>query len=387
MMISPEITRVHRYIAVLGRGLLAFLHQIFGFFACAVGAFAQGGVADIATSNFENEPQASFGFKNGSFIAAPIPISDPTLGSGLVVVGGYLFNNDANSATSYIGFGGLKTSTGSLGYGLSTKLSLASNRWHLGFSVGYVDLFYDLYLRKHRIPLRQEGGLVQASAAYGITQNFSLGTQIRYLESSIRLQPPIFSSLPPRLSSLFDLGILNVGLTADWDRRDDTIYPTNGTNVSFILSRGIVTKGLARDYTKSTLIFDGYKTLFENNVIAGRVATCAASDTAPFFDSCSLGGVDSFRGFPATQYIGNRLVSLQGAWRGKVSERFGYSIFGGVGAVGREFGDAAFNDFHSAVGLGARYQLSKKFPLSFSVDATLNDFGEKLVYVYVGQRF
>lgn len=348
---------------------------------------AQNALTDQVMTSIETQPDRPFSLRNGSFIVAPIPFADPTLGTGLVAVVGYLFQSDSGSDTSNIGFGYMKSSTGSTGYGFSTKLFMDNNRWQFGFTVGSVDLFYDYYLLGTPIPIRQTGDLLRLSGAYGVTREFALGVDLRYIRSSIKPQFGFSGIIPDAISDVGKLAILNAGLTLDWDRRDDSIYPTSGTNLAIDASRGIIVEGFSEDYSKSVVTFDAFKTVLGNNVIATRVAACAVSDAAPFYDSCSLGGVDNFRGFPVSQFIDKRLLSFQAAWRGQISKRFGYSIFAGAGNVGGSFDSAMQDDFKYATGIGGRYRISKKFPVTFSVDGTVNNFGEKIVYVYIGQRF
>ncbi|MGR3615552.1 MAG: hypothetical protein ACU0BB_05885 [Paracoccaceae bacterium] len=71
----------------------------------------------------------TYGLNNGSFIVAPVPFSDPTIGSGLALGLGYLFQDDKNSNTSVLGFGGLRSENGSQAYGLIANLALNNNRW------------------------------------------------------------------------------------------------------------------------------------------------------------------------------------------------------------------------------------------------------------------
>lgn len=365
------------------KNLAQFIGVLGASTALAFPAVSQDSVSAALVNKISFEPEATFGFRNGSLIAAPIPIADPTIGNGLVGVVGYLFNTDEHSDASYLGFGVLKTDGGSLGYGISGQIFLDSNRWKFGLTAGRVDMYYDLFVLGIPVPINQTGELANITAAYGLTSNFSIGTDVRYINTDIDPATP----LPPIFDDFLSLEILNIGLTVDWDRRDDTIYPTSGTNLSFIASRGYILQGQAHDYEKAIVKFDAYTPVYGDNVIALRAAVCASSPDAPFFDSCALGSVDSFRGFPVTQFIDRRLLSFQAAWRGKFSKRFGYSIFGGVGAVGSSFSSSMLDDLKSAIGVGGRYQLSKKFPLTFSIDATLNDDGDKLLYVYLGQRF
>lgn len=348
---------------------------------------AQATLSEQVVDSFNIEPEAPYGLATGSFVIAPIPLIDPTLGTGLVLGAGYLFNSDADSSSSYFGIGALGTDLGSTGYGFASKIFLDSNRWQFGLSAGKVDLKYDLFVLGTPVPLDQSGSLVQASFAYGFTPEFSLGIDARYLESKIKPTNASPNSLPSNIFKALDTEILNLGIVAKWDRRDDTIFPTSGTLVDLQVKHGEILSGLASNYGKATFRLNGYTQALGQNVIAGTLAACSATDAAPFYDSCALGGSDSFRGFPVTQYIDSNLMSLQVAWRGRITERFGYAVFAGAGAVAGSFNALDSAQLHKAAGLGVRYRLSKKFPLEFAVDGTINDEDDRLVYLYVGQRF
>lgn len=55
----------------------------------------------------------------------------------------------------------------------------------------------------------------------------------------------------------------------------------------------------------------GYRPLFDLGVLAWTATGGAATDDAPFFDACSFGGTDSFRGYGATEFIDTALLSSQ----------------------------------------------------------------------------
>ena len=100
-----------------------------------------------------------------------------------------------------------------------------------------------------------------------------------------------------------------------------------------------------------------------------------------------LGLNDGFRGFTATQFIDDHSISAQVEFRQRIGGRFGAVAFAGVGSVGPGYGLLNQRGTHSAVGIGARFRLSRKFPVDFSTDLSWNDTGERLLYIYVGQRW
>jgi hypothetical protein len=67
----------------------------------------------------------------GSFVVAPLPISSPAIGTGLVPVLGYIFpfsRNDKISPPSVIGVAGLVTNNGSRGFAVGGQLYLKKTR-------------------------------------------------------------------------------------------------------------------------------------------------------------------------------------------------------------------------------------------------------------------
>lgn len=364
--------------------LLATL-ALLGGFPAPIAAQTQIGERSLSTAAEIDD--TTIGFRAGSFVAAPIPLKNPTLGSGLILGAGYLFDIDEGSDTSFFGLAGFRTDNGSQGYGLAGNFALSNNRWKFGFLAGEVDVFYDLYLLNLPVPLRQSGSLINFDGSYGFTPHISAGLDMRYLETTISLDLFDGTVLPDALIEDANLALFNLGLTFDVDYRDDTIFPTSGTHLDFSHTGGWTVEGQSRAYRKTVAKLDYYQPVFNKSVLAVRLAGCAATEDAPFYDQCSLGGTDSFRGYASTKFIDQNLLSAQIEFRAQVSDRIGLALFGGAGSVSESFGNLTQSDRNYAAGLGARYRLSKKFPLDFAVDGAINADDEKTIYIYVGQRF
>jgi hypothetical protein len=325
----------------------------------------------------------TYGFKNGSFMVVPIPFSNPTIGSGLMLGAGYLFNLDDGSKPSLIGLGALRSDNGSEAFGLVGNFALLDNRWLITSFVGTADLQYDLYTSLATVPINQDGTLARATLSYGVTPDLSFGGSLRYLKSSIGLSSPLLNEFARDLN----LELIKVGAIMGWDRRDDAIYPTSGSNLFLEASYGASITGTSRSYQSAYATYDLYRSFGADTVLATRFATCAASEDTPFFDQCSLGTTDGFRGFSATQFLDTRLASVQLELRHRLTDRIGVAAFAGAGAVGPTFSDLDTNGVQSAGGIGFRYRVSRKYPVDFAVDGTINSLSERLLYIYVGQRF
>lgn len=357
------------------------------FFSSPAMAENQGVIDNQLDSIPEVSDDTNVGFRNGSFIVAPIPFSNPTIGSGLMLGAGYLFSTDETSTPSMIGIGALRSDNGSQGVGLALNLAFNNNRWLFKSMYAEADLRYDLYSSVGILPIRQDGIFARMSLAYGVTPQLSFGGALRYLETSITPDAPGLPPIPPPFDQFLSVEIASIGVISDWDRRDDTIYATRGGILHLEAFHNVALGGLVQDYDKAYLSYTHFFKLGQSGVFVAKGTVCGASSETPFFDLCGLGMTDSMRGFSATQFIGQRLASLQVEYRHQITKRLGVVAFGGSGMVGADEDDLDLDGAHSAAGLGVRYRVSKKFPVDFSVDVSRNDLGEDLLYIYIGQRF
>ncbi|MFK7871521.1 MAG: BamA/TamA family outer membrane protein [Roseobacter sp.] len=352
----------------------------------AVPVLAQQSLSEDALNTVPSGTDAQeLGFGNGSVLAVPLPFSNPTLGSGFAAGVAWLFTADEGSRSSSIGIGGLRSNNGSEGLAFGTDLNFRANRYQFSFLAGSVDLNYDFTAGSFDIPLNQTADLYRANFSYGFTPEFSLGANLSYAETS--LSTDFGLPLPPEITVALDLEIVKFGLVATLDTRSSEFFPTGGSLVSFDIFRGEVVRGLGSDYEKAVLKGAYFRRgLTDQDAIAFAGTLCHASKSAPFFDACSIGLTDGFRGFSVTKYIGESLLSGQVEYRGRVGKtRLGYVAFAGAGSVGGTTTSKA--GIHSAAGLGVRYRLSKEYPVDLAIDATVNSDDDSLLYLYVGQSF
>ena len=86
--------------------------------------------------------------KRGSIVAAPLPISSPAIGSGIIPVLGYIFpfsRQDKVSPPSVVGAAGLITNNGSRGFAVGAQLYMKEDRYRItgGYVHGNID--YNIY--------------------------------------------------------------------------------------------------------------------------------------------------------------------------------------------------------------------------------------------------
>ncbi|SFK57872.1 BamA/TamA family outer membrane protein [Shimia haliotis] len=351
------------------------------FFSSAAVFAASPEDLNVALKKAANDDD--LGFTRGSFVAAPIPFKNAMIGAGLALGGGYMFQLDESSDTSILGLGAMRSENGSSAFGLMGNLAFSQNKWQLSVAAGKADLFYDLYLGNLAVPIRQDGHLFNSTLLYGLTDELHVGAGLRYLETTIDYATS--GGFPPLPDTDLEMGVLSA--LAKWDTRDDTFSARTGHLINATLSYGEILNQSDRSYTKASALYTGYQPLGPSNSLAYRAAACRSASDAPFFEKCSLGGTDAFRGFSATRYLDDALLSAQVEFRQDLSSRFSAVAFAGVGLTGPDFDSLFSSPLRSAGGLGLRFQLSKKFKAVFSVDMSVNDEHEDILYIYVGQRF
>jgi outer membrane protein assembly factor BamA len=357
-------------------------------------AWAQSGILNTASAQVPSDRDTGVGFSAGSVIVAPIPSSSPTFGAGLALGAGYLFTLPG-AKPSFAGLGAFRAENGSEAFGLGGKIGFAGGRWTLQAYVAEADIFYTLGLNELSLPLNQTGQLGRIGATYNITQKLSFGAALNYLDTDVAVDEPGKTALPEALALQANLEFLELELSASYDSRNDSFYPTFGSVVDLTLSSGGTFKSLfdgqlnLSDVSYEKLVVKA--TLFvpvrQDGVLAGSVVVCGASRGTPFFNLCGLGLTDAMRGFSATENLAQYTASAQVEYRGRFNERFGYVFFAGGGGRGADLSDAFAEGGGAAAGLGLRIRLSKAFELDYAVDVARDDSGEDFLYISVGQRF
>jgi hypothetical protein len=102
----------------------------------------------------------------GSIVVAPLPISSPAIGNGVIPVLGYIFpfsTKDKVSPPSTLGVAALFTNNGSRGFGAGGQLFLKENMYAITAGFVHGDIDYNIYgngiAANLKLPLEQTGGV------------------------------------------------------------------------------------------------------------------------------------------------------------------------------------------------------------------------------------
>ncbi|MGA8490667.1 MAG: hypothetical protein WB711_09615, partial [Terriglobales bacterium] len=105
----------------------------------------------------------------GAFVPAPLPISSPTIGVGIIPALGYIFpfsRNDKISPPSVVGAAGMFTNNGSRGFGVGGDLYMKEDTYEVSAIYARGNVNYNLYgsgaFEGLKLPLVQTGQLFRA---------------------------------------------------------------------------------------------------------------------------------------------------------------------------------------------------------------------------------
>lgn len=347
---------------------------------------------EISTASLQT-PAEQVGNQKASFVAMPIPLSNPAIGSGLGVVGLALYKPSGAARPWTSGVGGLYTDSKSWAVAAFQKAYLGGDKYRVTAGVGTgvfnVDFFgigSDAGADGRSVELEQKtsGGIVEVLTH--VKQHVHAGLRYRYIKMDSTFNT---TSLLPQ----FDLPdielqsqVSQLGPAAEYDSRDSEYYPRSGTyaNAQWLVSSDAL--GSDFDYSRLTAAVNGYHDVNPKTVVAWRGSVCRSSDGGPFYDLCNYGQSNDLRGYTAGQYRDHAMFAVQAEVRRKIHGRFGAVAFIGVGEVASEFSKFNTKDLLPAAGIGARFEASTKYHLNMSIDYAVGD-GSSALYFYVGEAF
>lgn len=334
--------------------------------------------------------------KRGSFIIAPIPISSPAFGTGLLLITGYVFKlnaQDQSSPPSWLGAAGTFTNNGTRALALGGRMYLKENKYQTAFAVakGRANLdFFGIGRIPGRaavsVPLQMEGTIYFGEGMRRIGKSIFVGPRFQYRRLSASLdgtRPPGGFEIPP-LDIRSNSAAL--GMHLQRDLRDSTFYPTKGSLFDFTADFFDQAWGSRREYQTYKIGYNGFREIAERQVFAYRLMACSANGTVPFYDLCLFGFNSDLRGYTTGQFQNRRMFATQGEYRLTWQKRLGLVAFAGVGGTSRTWSEFRSDQFLPAGGVGLRFNLDKKNHINYRVDLGFGREG-RTVSIGVGEAF
>lgn len=338
---------------------------------------------------------AEAGRGNFSLNFLPLPVVDPTLGTGLALVGLATFRvdpEDVVSPRSTVAVSYARTNYENEAIGGGGQLFFGEDRYRVDFLVAAADLNFDFFglggdsLAGNSIPFSFNGYVARLGAAVRVVPNTFVGVRAIYADIDIGIpsERPILGRLRVNVE------LSGLGPFVTYDSRDSTWYPTSGTQARLEVTRFEEILRTDKEFNLSEGTLSHYISLGVDTVLAGNVRVAYASENAPFF----LYPFVSIRGFPAFRFLGQTVTQAETEvrWfpfrsRSDFLSDIGVVAFGGGGIAARDFGDLRDEPVAYAGGFGVRYNISKEDGINVGLDVAWGRDNETGFYFRIGEAF
>jgi Omp85 superfamily domain len=334
--------------------------------------------------------------KRGQLVLAPIPITSPAVGSGLILVAGYVFKlnqDDKLSPPSTVGLAGAFTNSGSRGGGLGGRLYFGENKYQTTFVVAKGRVNYDFF-GIGRLPNRppvsveihQGGTVFFGEFLRNVGKDIFIGPRYQHRSLFARLgaERTVGSFEIPEID--IQAKTVAIGVHVQRDLRDNTFYPRKGSIFNWTGDFFDQAWGSKRQYQLYKLQYNNYHALGEKQVLAYRGMICSANQGVPFYDLCFFGVNNDLRGYTGGEFQNRRMFATQAEFRQELKGRFGVVAFGGVGAIARRWNEFRSDQLLPAAGAGLRFKLGKKNHINYRIDWAVGRAGHTLV-IGIGEAF
>ncbi len=326
--------------------------------------------------------------QKGDFVIVPIPISNPTLDTGLVVGAAYFYSQTEEEKrvqpASVTAAGGMYTSNDSFAFGISQQNYWDEDRWRFNGVLGHADL--DLILVA---PDGSASGLstnwlirgdfLQADLSRKVFGDWYLGVLGRYVDVDQSIEtglPATRSDTSPRITSV------GLGVNVEYDGRDMPINTYEGNYFKASALFNDQSLGSDRTYQSYALAYRSYHELSHPIVFAWEVKGCGKGGTAPLWDQCTLG----LRGFSATDYLARSSSSAQFEARWRMNHRWGLVGFAGAGYIASSFSAVNEQEVIPSYGIGVRFMVLPAKRINIRVDFAWST-DSNAVHLSVGEAF
>ena len=175
--------------------------------------------------------------------------------------------------------------------------------------------------------------------------------------------------------------LVQIGLSAGRDLRDNIVYPRSGSLVELGFSIADAAIGSDFGYTSWNVDVRRYFSPSHSQVIAVRGLATFMGGTPPFQSLAMLGGDSVMRGYYAGRFRERNRYVLQSEYRLGFWKRLGLTAFADVGDVAHDVSDWHLDQMRFAGGFGLRILLSKSEGATLRADFGTGDDGSSGMYL------
>ena len=233
------------------------------------------------------EDKTRLKIQKGDFVIVPIPMSDPTLGTGLVLGAAYFYpQTEAQKAAqpaSLTGAAGMYTSNDSYAGGIGQQNYWDEDKWRFNGALGYLNFELSLIEPSQSgdgsdVDWLVEGQFAQAEISRKILGDWYLGVQGRYIDSDQTFALALPDS---ELDLTAEFKSVGLGIGMEFDNRD---IPTNAYSGRYFEIGGLFNDeaiGSTNTYQSYDIRYRSYHQLAPPLVLAWEIKGCRKSGHVP----------------------------------------------------------------------------------------------------------
>ncbi len=213
----------------------------------------------------------------------------------------------------------------------------------------------------------------------GVLEDFQNIFKVNYIEGGLMDSTSFYGKS--------NYNILGLGVTASYDTRNSTFWPTKGVFLQTQFTT--YNKGCVSDYSfnKWTAEVRLFKKVFQKHIIACQLYNYSTFGNTPFRSMATLGGAGNLRGFYQGRYRDNSMYSVIAEYRAPIIWRLSACVFGGFGDVYNKPKDINSGSVKYSFGGGLRLSILEKEQLNLRVDYGYSDSYNKGFYFTIGECF
>lgn len=335
------------------------------------------------------EDETDLKLQRGNFVIVPIPISNPTLDSGLILGAAYFYaqseEEKKQQPASVTAAGGMYTSNDSKAFVVAQQNYWNNDKWRFTGALGVADLKLSLLAPEDlsdgsSLDWQISGNFLFAKGSRRLKGDWYGGIFTRVVDANQSINTEIDG-----IESDFDIGdIRSVGLGAvvEYDSRDMPLNSYSGRHFKIDALLNDEAIGSDETYQSYSTLYRSYHRLTDSVVLAWELQGCMRGGTAPLWDACTI----KLRGFSATDYLGKVSSSGQVEARWQMSKRWGLVGFGGAGFVGSSFSGIRENEPIPSYGVGVRFMVLPAKRINLRLDFARSTDSEAIHFT-VGEAF
>ena len=183
--------------------------------------------------------------------------------------------------------------------------------------------------------------------------------------------------------------VSGVGISVNYDSRDDVFYPAQGGYYQFSAKKFSEIFGSDFSFTRIMLDARRYYQVNHSHVIAVNGYLNFMTGMPPFNMMSLLGEVGErnlLRGYYQGRFRDRQMIALQAEYRVPLWWRFGAAAFAGIGDVAHDVDQFQMNELKYSYGLGLRFRLSSQEKINVRIDFGLGEDTSGL-YFTIGEAF